>query len=37
LKEIGTLYGNGWPTGGDLSGDNLVLALGMYGVELMTV
>jgi hypothetical protein len=33
LEEEGSWYGNGWVQGGDIEGSLLVLAMGMYGVE----
>ena len=37
LEELGSWYGSGWVRGGDLSDDDLVLALGMWGVEIREV
>ncbi len=33
INELGTWFGNGWVSGGDLDEDLLVLAMGMYGIE----
>lgn len=33
---LGSWFGNGWVTGGDQEGDDLVLSLGMYGIEFRT-
>jgi hypothetical protein len=37
LEEEGSWYGNGWVQGGDIEEDLLVLAMGMYGVEVQDI
>jgi hypothetical protein len=37
MEELGTWYGNGWVRGGDLTEERLVLALGMWGVDIRNI
>lgn len=37
LKELVTWFGNGWAQGGDLTDSKVILALGMYGLDIMAL